>query len=113
MTAQLPASSPQFRLGRLFISICAALLAALAAFALIRAGVFYSLYTWLFARIVESTGFDLWTSRAITLLAVAILWSFPWHVMVLPWIGRAERRVVTLFIVTALAMASTEVITRD
>jgi hypothetical protein len=109
----LPVPSPQFRFGRLLISICAALLAALTAFAFIRAGVFYSLYTWLFARVIELTGFDVWASRAITLLAVAILWSLPWHVLVLPWIGRAGRRVGTLFVVTALALATIEFVTRD
>ena len=113
MTAQLPAVASCRNIIRLIVTALAILLFILSAFALIRAGVFYSLYTWVLAHVIELTGFDVWASRAITLLAVAMLWSLPWHVLVLPWIGRAGRRVATLFIVTALAMASIEFVTRD
>ena len=94
MTRMLPTGNPgpSPSIGRLIISICAALLAALTVFALVRGGVFYSLYTWLFQHVVETTGFDVWASRAITLLALAVLWSLPWHLAVLPWVCKAGRR---------------------
>jgi hypothetical protein len=114
MTRTLPTGNPGGpSVGRLIISICAALLAALTAFALVRAGVFYSLYTWLFHQVIETTGLDLWFSRAITLLALAVLWSLPWHLAILPWVGKAGRRAAFWFIMIALALASMELITRD
>jgi hypothetical protein len=111
----LPTGNPgrSSSIGRLIICICAALLAVLTAFALIRAGVFYSLYTWLFHQVVDITGFDVWASRAITLLALAVLWSLPWHLALLPWVGKAGRRAAIWFIMIALALASMEFITRD
>ena len=69
-----------------FISILAVTLAtallAHVTLALLRAGIFYSLYTSLLGKVVETTGLDLWASRAITLGLTAILWFLPWF---LPW----------------------------
>jgi hypothetical protein len=81
--------------------------------ALLRAGVFYSLYTSLLARVVDTTGFDLWPSRAIALVLVALLWFLPWHLLLIPWIKGAKRQVETLIIFAALAMTAMGVLTRD
>jgi hypothetical protein len=110
---QLPPSTPTPRLGRLFFAAAAILLLAAISFALVRAGVFYSFYTSLLDNVIETTGFDLSASRAIALALAAILWFLPWHLLLLPWIGNAKKQVVTLLMLSALAITAMEIVTRD
>jgi len=116
LTPQLPnpkAPNLKWRIGRLLAITLVILLLAVATFALVRAGVFYSLYTWLLYIVIDLTGFDLWVSRAITLGCLAILWFFPWQLLVLPWIGSPGKRAAILIAITALTLISMEFVTRD
>ena len=80
---------------------------------MLRVGVFYSLYSWLLAQVVEVSGLDIWLSRAITLGFLATLWYFAGHLLVLPWIGERKKRVAILMVATALCLAGMEFATRD
>lgn len=116
MPLQLPESpttDAKLGIGDLIFIVLATLLAALIVFALIRAELFYSLYTWLLQQVTEFSGFDIWLSRAITLGFVAILWFFPWHILVLPWIGGAGKRAAIFIAITVAALAAMEFVTRD
>ena len=116
MTPQLPnpkAPNLKWRIGRLLAITLAILILAVATFALIRAGVFYSVYTWLLYIVIDLTGFDLWVSRAITLGLLVIFWFFPWQLLVLPWIGSPGKRAAILIAITALTLISMEFVTRD
>jgi hypothetical protein len=109
----LPAPKASFHIVRFLFTVLAAALMALTAFAVIRAGIFYSFYTWLFARVVEYTGFDVWVSRAITIAVLTLVWSIPWQVFVLPWMGRNRVRVAALLFLTSFALVAMELVTRD
>ena len=117
MTAELTAASTRSKRGlpvmSKIVSILAALLLALVTFALLRAGVFYSLYTSLLGNIVETTGLDLWPSRTIALALVVLLWFLPWHLLLIPWIGGVKMQVASLTIFAALAMTAMDLVTRD
>ena len=73
-----------------------ALLLALALFALLHWSVFYSLYSWLFGRVVEVTGHDIWLSRAITLSLLAVFWYFSWDFLLVPWFRDKRKRIAIL-----------------
>src|SRR6266849_10253914 len=100
MNPQLPASRTS-RIPRVLCATIALALCALSSFALIQADVFYFLYTSLFGCVTELTGLDVWASRAITLALCALVWCLPWHLLILPWIGRAKRQVMTLVVFAA------------
>jgi len=108
-----PPASPTSRIPRVLCAAISIALGALSTFALIQAGVFYFLYTSLFVRVTELTGLDVWASRAITLALCALVWCLPWHLLILPWIGRAKRQVMTLIVFAAFALVAMEVVTRD
>ena len=74
--------------------------------------VFYSLYSWLFGRVVEVTGHDIWLSRAITLSLLAVFWYFSWDLLLVPWFRDKAKRVAILFGLTALALLRMEFATR-
>jgi hypothetical protein len=112
----LPAATKSQWLTKLLRLVGVALLLLvliLAISAIIRAVVFYSLYTWLLRQVVEATGQDLWISRAITLGLFAILWLIGWSFFLLPWIGSARRRATILIAVTVLALAGMGFATRN
>jgi hypothetical protein len=113
VTPQLSAANTGLKIARLVFSILAGLLLILTLFAFVRAGFFYSLYPWLLARVVTKTGLDLWQSRAITLGCLALLWFFPWHILVIPWIKDAKLRFALWTTVTMLALTGMHLITRD
>ena len=74
--------------------------------------VFYSVYSWLFGRVVEITGHDIWLSRAITLGLLAVLWYFSWDFLLVPWFRDKTKRVAILLGLTALALLGMEFATR-
>src|SRR2546428_2419001 len=98
---------------RILFVLFATILLALAALALLQAGVFYWAYTWVLAHVVESTGLDVWASRAVTLAILAFGLLLPWHLLVLPLVGNARRRLAFFLIITALALAAIDIATRD
>src|SRR5437667_7266871 len=108
-----PPASPTSRIPRVLCAAIAIALCALSTVALIQAGVFYFLYTSLFVRVTELTGLDVWASRAISLALCALVWCLPWHLLILPWIGRAKRQVTTLVVFAAIALAAMEIVTRE
>ncbi len=113
MTQLLPPPRPGLRIGRLLFILFAVLLAFVTLFALLRAALFYSLYTWLFAHVTEFTGLDLWASRAVALLALGIACLFPWHILILPWIGEIKQKLALFLLVTFAALVGMEFVTRD
>jgi hypothetical protein len=113
MTRLLTAPKRTLPVARLIVTLFAAILALTMLFALVRAGVFYSLYTSLFARVVEATGLDLWASRALALLLLGVVLILPWHILILPWVGGVGRKAALWLVVTALAFAAMEFATRD
>ena len=74
--------------------------------------IFYSLYSWLFGRVVEVTGHDIWLSRAITLGLLAVFWYFSWDFLLVPWFRDKTKRVAILFGLTSLALLGMEFATR-
>src|SRR5713101_5758896 len=112
MNPPLPASRTS-RISRILCAAIAIALCALSTFALIRAGIFYFIYTSLFGRVTELTGLDVWASRAITLAVCALVWCLPWHLLILPWFGRVKRQVTTLVVLAAFAVVAMEIVTRD
>jgi hypothetical protein len=113
MTRLLPPANRAVPYARLILTTLGAILALLMLFALVRAGVFYSLHTSLFARVVEATGLDLWASRAAALLLLGVVLILPWHILVLPWVGGVGRKAAFWLVLTALAFVGMEFATRE
>lgn len=115
MTPELrPAPAARVRPGivRLMFATLAIASFALVTLALIRAGLFYFLYTSLLASVAATTGLDLWASRAVALTLCAVAWFLPWHVLLLPWIRGIRRHVALWIVVAVVTLASMEFVTR-
>lgn len=108
----LPIPRRRVHVGRLAFALLASAFFILVLVALVRWGVFYSLYTWLFHHVVELTGQDVWISRAIALALLTLIWFLGWHLLVLPWIGDARKRAVIILAVSTVALGAMELVTR-
>ena len=96
---------------RLLVASVALLLLGLATLGLVRAGVFFYLYTLILAKVTEPTGLDLWLARALTLALIAVAWLCPWHLLFLPWLHRAKRQVAVWAAILILSVAAMDIAT--
>ena len=98
-----PLSAGHWRLvARYLLLILGIALVVFVLLTVLRVGVFYSLYTWIFGTVHEVMAFGLWTCRALALGLLTLLWYFAGHLLVLPWIGDKKKRVAILMVAAVL-----------
>ena len=101
------------KLARIFSWAAVLLVAAVLLLGLLRATVFVSLYGWLFSRVLDLTGADLWLARALTLGLVAGAFFLPWYVIFLPWIRRWKPQARVLLALPVVMALCLHFVTRD
>ena len=102
-----------FQTGRYMLAAVGLALLLVVLFIVLRIGVFYSVYTWLFAHVFTLTGLDVWLSRALTIGILGVASFLGWRFVLLPWSTEGRKWKAILFAVVVLALIGVELTTRD
>jgi hypothetical protein len=102
-----------FQAGRYMLAILGLALLLVVLFIVLRIGVFYSVYTWLFAHVFTLTGLDVWLSRALTIAILGVVSFLGWRFVLLPWSAEGRKWKAILFGVVVFALIGVELATKD